>query len=66
MHAQLGDPRQKIGFADDHWVHVDRPQTIFDVTGDAIYFAFGVWNVWSGIAIIQAWSCLAGTAQLAP
>jgi hypothetical protein len=55
VHAQLGDPRQKIGFADDHWVHIDGPQAIFDVTDDAIYFAFGLRNVGSGIAIIQAW-----------
>ena len=55
VHAQLGDPRQKIGFADDYWVHVDGPQAIFDVTDDAIYFAFGLRNVGSGIAIIQAW-----------
>ena len=55
VHAQLGDPRQKIGFADDHWVHVDGPQAIFDVTDDAIYFAFGLRNVGSGMAIIQAW-----------
>ncbi|MGN6791532.1 MAG: hypothetical protein ACTHJW_03985 [Streptosporangiaceae bacterium] len=56
VHAQLGDPRQKIGFADDHWVRIEGPQAIFDVTDDAIYFAFGVRNVGSGIAIIQAWS----------
>jgi hypothetical protein len=55
VHAQLGDPRQKIGFADDHWVHVDGPQAIFDVADDAIYFAFGLRNVGSGMAIIQAW-----------
>ena len=55
VHAQLGDPRQKIGFADDHWVHVDGPQAVFDVESDAIYLAFGLRNVGSGIAIIQAW-----------
>jgi hypothetical protein len=55
VHAQLGDPRQKIAFADDHWVHVDGPQAIFDVTDDAIYLAFGLRNVGSGIGIIQAW-----------
>jgi hypothetical protein len=67
VHAQLGDPRQKIGFADDHWVHVEGPQAIFDVTDDAIYLAFGVRNVGSGIAIIQAWcpypERLVGTQQ---
>lgn len=55
VHAQLGDPRQKIGFADDHWVHVDGPQAVFDVTDNAIYLAFGLRNVGSGIGIIQAW-----------
>jgi hypothetical protein len=55
VHAQLGDPPQKIGFADDHWVHVDGPQAVFDVTDDAIYLAFGLRNVGSGIGIIQAW-----------
>jgi hypothetical protein len=55
VHAQLGDPPQKIGFADDYWVHLDGPQAIFDVTDDAIYLAFGLRNVGSGIGIIQAW-----------
>ena len=55
VHAQLGDPRQKVGFADDHWVHFDGPQAVFDVKSDAIYLAFGLRNVGSGIAIIQAW-----------
>jgi len=55
VHAQLGDPRQKIGFADEHRVHVDGPQAVFDVTDDAIYLAFGLRNVGSGMAILQAW-----------
>ncbi len=55
VHAQLGDPRQKIGFADDHWVHVDGPQAIFEVVAEVIYLAFGLRNVGSGIGIIQAW-----------
>jgi hypothetical protein len=55
VHAQLGDPRQKIGFADDHWVHVDGPSAVFDVTDDAIYLAFGLRNVGTGMAILQSW-----------
>jgi hypothetical protein len=55
VHAQLGDPRQKIGFADDHWVHVEGPSAVFDVTDDAIYLAFGLRNVGSGMAILQSW-----------
>lgn len=55
VHAQLGDPRQKIGFADDHWVHVDGPSAVFDVTDDVIYLAFGLRNVGTGMAILQSW-----------
>jgi hypothetical protein len=55
VHAQLGDPRQKIGFADEHWVHVDGPSAAFDVTDSAIYLAFGLRNVGSGMAILQSW-----------
>jgi len=55
VHAQLGDPRQKIGFADEHWVHLDGPQAAFDITNDAIYLAFGLRNVGSGMAILQGW-----------
>src|SRR5258708_29641587 len=55
VHAQLGDPRQKIGFADDHWVHVEGSSAAFDLEDDAIYLAFGLRNVGTGMAIIQSW-----------
>jgi hypothetical protein len=55
VHAQLGDPRQKIGFADQHWVHVDGPEAVFQFTNGVVYLAFGLRNVGSGIAILRAW-----------
>lgn len=55
VHAQFGDPRQKIGFADDHWVHVDGSSAAFEVTETAIYLAFGLRNVGTGMAILQSW-----------
>jgi hypothetical protein len=57
VHAELGDPRQKIGYADQHWVHVDGPEAVFDLAEpkDVIYLAFGLRNVGSGIAILQGW-----------
>ena len=60
VNAQVGDPRQKVGFADQHWVHLEGPQAAFDVAdpdddAPAIYLAFSVRNVGSGIAIIQGW-----------
>ena len=55
VHAQFSDPRQKIGFADDHWVHVAGSSAAFDVTETAIYLAFGLRNVGTGMAILQSW-----------
>ncbi len=55
VHAELGDPRQKIGYADQHWEHIEGPEAVFKVTDGVIYLAFGVRNVGSGIAILQAW-----------
>ena len=60
VNAQIGDPVQKIGFADQHWIRLEGPQAAFDVSdpdddGRAIYLAFSVRNVGSGIAIRQGW-----------
>jgi hypothetical protein len=55
MGAQLGDPRQKIGFADDHWFHIEGPGAVFSQGDDAIYLAVGLRNFGSGLAILQSW-----------
>jgi hypothetical protein len=60
VNAQVGDPRQKVGFADQHWVHLEGPRAAFDVSdpeddAPAIYLAFSVRNVGAGIGIIQGW-----------
>ncbi len=55
VHGQLGDPRQKIGFADQHWVHVEGPSAVFEERDGVIYLAFGLRNVGSGIAMLMGW-----------
>jgi hypothetical protein len=59
MNAQLGDPMQKIGFADEHWTRVEGPGAAFEQGEDAIYLAFGLRNFGSGLAILQAWHPIA-------
>ena len=56
MSAQLGDPRQKVSFADDHWTHVEGPLAVFEQGDDVIYLVVGLRNYGSGLAIIQAWN----------
>lgn len=55
MNTQLGDPRQKVGFADNHWVHIEGPGAAVEQGDDAIYLVIGLRNVGSGMGILQAW-----------
>lgn len=55
INAQLGDPTQKVGFVDQHWTRVEGHGAAFEQGEDAIYLAFGLRNVGSGLAILQAW-----------
>ena len=55
MHAQLQDPAQKIGFVDQHWVHVEGPGAAFEEDGGVVYLAIAMRNVGNGIAVIQGW-----------
>src|ERR1700683_4637843 len=58
MSAQLGDPKQKVGFADDHWTHIEGPLAAFEQGDDVIYLVVGLRNFGNGIGIIQAWNPL--------
>lgn len=60
MNTQLGDPKQKIGFADQHWVHIEGPIAVVEQGDDAIYLAVGLRNFGSGIGILLAWFPIAG------
>src|SRR6187402_1080219 len=54
--SRLQDDEQKVGFQDDHWMHVPGGRTRVDVTDSAIYLAISVRNVGQGIAVLNAWS----------
>lgn len=49
------DPPEKVGFADDHWVKVDPGRAVAEVTEGAIYLAFGLRNVGTGLAVLDRW-----------
>ena len=56
MHARLDDPRQKVGFMDQHWLHFEGAGASIDVTDDVIYMAAAIRNVGTGIAVLQGWT----------
>jgi hypothetical protein len=53
---RLDDPPQKVGFQDNRWFKIDSGTAVAEVGDDAIYLAFGVRNVGSGIAVLDRWS----------
>jgi hypothetical protein len=53
--SRLQDPTQKVGFADDHWVHVPGGGGAADVTDSAIYLVMSLRNSGNGIAVLHSW-----------
>lgn len=49
------DPPEKVGFADDHWVHVEGGHGVAEATDDAIYLALALRNVGNGLAVLDRW-----------
>jgi hypothetical protein len=55
MHAQLGDPAQKVGFSDEHWVRLEGPGAAVEQRDGIVYLAIALRNAGSGIGVLQAW-----------
>jgi hypothetical protein len=53
--ARLDDPRQKVGFVDQHWIYLEGPGAALEATDEAVYLAISLRNVGSGIAVLQGW-----------
>ena len=49
------DPEEKVGFADDHWVHVAGGRAAAEVIGDTVYLAIAIRNVGAGLAVLNSW-----------
>lgn len=55
MPSRPDDPEMKVGFYDDRWFHLPPSGGIAEVSDEAIYLAFAVRNVGSGIAVMHGW-----------
>ena len=53
--SRLQDPEQKVGFADDHWMHIPGGHGGADLTDDVVYLAISIRNVGPGLAVLGAW-----------
>jgi hypothetical protein len=53
--SRLQDEEQKVNYVDGKWVRVPGGQAVAEVDANAIYFALGLRNVGTGIAVLHGW-----------
>jgi hypothetical protein len=53
--SRMQDASQKIGFADDHFVHAPGGGGVAEVVDGSVYLAISLRNVGSGIAVLHGW-----------
>lgn len=53
--SRLEDAVQKVGFIDDHWVHVEGGRAVAEVTDRVVYLVISLRNVGNGIAVLDRW-----------
>jgi hypothetical protein len=58
--SRLDDPKQKLNFADGHWVSAEGGHAAADHVNGNVYLAINVRNVGNGIGVCQGWSVKAG------
>jgi hypothetical protein len=58
--SRVQDAQQKVGFADDHWVHAPGGGGVAEVTNGVVYLAISLRNVGSGIAVLHGWNLAPG------
>jgi len=55
MPSRFDDPKQKVGFADNHFVAVGGGAGTAEVNDDAIYLTLSLRNAGNGIAVLHGW-----------
>jgi hypothetical protein len=55
MPSRFDDPKQKVGFADNHFVAVAGGCGTAEVTDDAVYLTLSLRNAGNGIAVLHGW-----------
>lgn len=55
MPSRLEDPAQKVGFADNHFVHVPGSSGTIEVDDSNVYLTMSLRNAGTGIAVLHGW-----------
>jgi hypothetical protein len=59
FNARSQDPPQKVGFADNHWLHLHDGLAAVQEQDGNIYLAMPLRNVAAGLAVVHGWHLLA-------
>jgi hypothetical protein len=54
--TRLGDPSEKVGFSDNHYIVVEGGRAAVEATDTAIYLAMTLRNVGSGLGVLDRWA----------
>src|SRR3954466_9368442 len=60
--TRFDDPTLKVGFGDDHWVHVHGGTGSIEITHEVVYMTLSLRNAGSGIAVLHGWRVAAAQA----
>lgn len=55
MPSRAQDPEQKVGFSDDHWVHVGGSAATAETVDRHVYLTMSLRNAGRGIAVLHGW-----------
>jgi len=55
FNARPQDPPQKVGYGDDHWLHLRDGLAAVQESDGNLYFAIPLRNVASGLAVLHGW-----------
>ena len=55
MPSRAQDPEQKVGFSDDHWVHVGGSAATAETVDRHVYLTMSLRNAGAGIAVLHGW-----------
>ena len=55
MPSRFDDPKQKVGFGDNHFVALEGGRGTAEVTDEAIYLTLSLRNAGAGIAVLHGW-----------
>jgi hypothetical protein len=66
FNARPQDPPQKVGYVDNHWLHLRDGLAAVQIDSEKLYFAIPLRNVGAGLAVLHGWNVYPGRPSAQP